>query len=76
MWTLISAGASILASLLGIPQWLARRQARRQGQAEQKASDDAATVKESINATEIGDAVARLPDDALDNELRGPGAGR
>ena len=67
MWGTV---AGILYRLLGIPQLIALWEAKRAGRVQQKAADDAATIKDATEARKIDADVDRLGDSALDAELR------
>lgn len=69
---------AVSALIAPIVQWWNVRQLVKQGQALQKAADDAATVKEATDAVKIDEADAGLSDAQLDARLRepAPGAGQ
>ena len=67
MWGTV---AGILYRLLGIPQLIALWEAKRAGRVQQKAADDAATIKDATEARKIDADVDRLGDSDLDAELR------
>lgn len=67
---MLASFAGILYRLLGIPQLIALWEAKRAGRVEQKAADDAATIKDATEARKIDADVDRLSDAALDAELR------
>ena len=67
MWGTV---AGILYRILGIPQLIALWEANRAGRVQQKAADDAATIKDATEARKIDADVDRLGDSALDAELR------
>ena len=67
MWGTV---AGILYRILGIPQLIALWEAKRAGRVQQKAADDAATIKDATEARKIDADVDRLGDSALDAELR------
>ena len=74
MWSLVSAIAqgAVSALLAPIVAWFKDRQLVQQGKAQQVASDDAQTVKDDRDASEIDEADSVLSDAALDARLRKP----
>ena len=74
-WLTIAAGVLKALGLVDqavslIKAW----QDRQEGRAQQAAADNAAALKEDRDAVKIDDDVHAMPDAALDDELRHPGA--